>query len=160
MSKQDLSTNFYENVLNGEYDAYEKLASAEADQTLEALNGMSQEELDALAQELGAFSKEAEEASFSLEDEFTEGQADQSEELNAEMIKQACEEIESDLEQGGYSFVDYISSLTGTEKCAYEIAETCEKIATVCEIPRIVAAQDLIGTMYAKVEDAEAQDFE
>lgn len=157
-NKQDLSLNFYEKMLNGEYDAYEKTASEEADATLEALNGMDQEELNALAQELGAFSKEAEEASFSLEEELAD---DEGQELNAEMIKQACEEIEDDLEKGGYSFVDYIASLTGTEKCACEIAETCEKIATVCEIPRIVAAQDLVGTMYARVQgDFEAEDYE
>lgn len=157
-NKQDLSLNFYEKMLNGEYDAYEKIASEEADATLEALNGMGQEELDALAQELGAFSKEAEEASFSLEDELAD---EEGQELNAEMIKQACEEIEDDLEREGYSFVDYVASLTGTEKCAYEIAETCEKIATVCEIPRIVAAQDLVGTMYARVQgDFEAEDYE
>ena len=71
------------------------------------------------------------------------------------MIKQACEEIEEDLERGGYSFPDYICSLTGTEKCAYEIADTCEKIAAVCEIPRIVAAQDLVNTMFAIAEDYE-----
>ena len=150
MAKQDLSSNFYENMLNGEYDAYEKIASTQTDETLEALNGMSQDELDALAQELGAFSKEAEEASFSLEGELTSD-----EEPSAEMIKQACEEIEEDLERGGYSFPDYICSLTGTEKCAYEIADTCEKIAAVCEIPRIVAAQDLVNTMFAIAEDYE-----
>lgn len=157
--KQDLSLDFYEKMLNGEYDAYEKIASEEADSTLEALNGMNQEELNALAQELGSFSKEAEEASFSLEDELAD--EGQEQELNAEMIKQACEEIEDDLERDGYSFVDYVASLTGTEKCACEIAETCEKIATVCEIPRIVAAQDLVNTMYARVQgDFEANDYE
>lgn len=53
--------SFYTNLVNGKYNTYEKVASANEDVVKDALNELSTEQLDALAEELDIFTKEASE---------------------------------------------------------------------------------------------------
>lgn len=189
---------FYEDILNGTYDApLEKEASEKEEDIREKLADLNDPELDALARELGMFSKEASDIQMSLEDslfgneeetdvekqanenpeseieqveakeeEVQEREQEQAEKTAAEenddsdtefeIVKQACEQIESDLAGGGYTLADWIYSKDESlEKYASEIADTAEKIAYVYDLPRILVASDLLDTMSEAI-DSEA----
>ena len=80
--------SFYKNLINGKYNTYEKVASADNDVVKNALNELSTEQINALAEELDIFTKEASE--INLESSLFEDE----EYISCEIGKEASEEIE------------------------------------------------------------------
>ena len=80
--------SFYKNLINGKYNTYEKVASADNDVVKNALNELSTEQINALAEELDIFTKEASE--INLESSLFEDE----EYVSYEIGKEASEEIE------------------------------------------------------------------
>lgn len=71
-----------------------------------------------------------------------------------EITKQACEEVEHTLAEAGYTLADYVYSLTGLEKHAHEIAEQAEKLASIHDIPAVMATNHILNAMN-EILDAE-----
>ena len=105
--------SFYKNLINGKYNTYEKVASVNEDAVKSALNELSSVQLNALAEELDVFTKEASEinleSSLFEEDEYISyeigkeaGEEDTIEEVleetteEEEVVEEVVEEIESE----------------------------------------------------------------
>ena len=84
--------SFYNNLVNGKYNTYEKTASADNDSVKDALSELSTVQLDALAEELDIFTKEANE--ITLESSLFEDE----EYVSYEIGKEAGEEEEPEVE--------------------------------------------------------------
>ena len=179
------NSKFYDDILTGSYSApMEKEASEQESDIRDIISTFGDEELDAIAQELGMISKEASEIQQSLEnslleDEGTEKEAGEEElakeepevegaeeeaEKEAgeydefEMIKLACEEIEQDLAAQDCTLADYVFTLDESlAKYASEIADKAEKIAYVTDMPRVAVVQDLLAAMNA-IADANIEE--
>lgn len=179
------NSKFYDDILTGSYSApMEKEASEQESDIRDIISTFGDEELDAIAQELGMISKEASEIQQSLEnslleDEGTEKEAGEEEpkaeepevegaeedaEKKAEeydeieMIKLACEEIEQDLAAQDCTLADYVYTLDESlAKYASEIADKAEKIAYVTDMPRVAVVQDLLAAMNA-IADANIEE--
>ena len=179
------NSKFYDDILTGSYSApMEKEASEQESDIRDIISTFGDEELDAIAQELGMISKEASEIQQSLEnslleDEGTEKEAGEEEpkaeepeaegaeeeaEKKAEeydeieMIKLACEEIEQDLAAQDCTLADYVFTLDESlAKYASEIADKAEKIAYVTDMPRVAVVQDLLAAMNA-IADANIEE--
>ena len=175
------NSKFYDDILTGSYSApMEKEASEQESDIRDIISTFGDEELDAIAQELGMISKEASEIQQSLEnslleDEGTEKEAgeeepakEEPEEEEAEkeageydefeMIKLACEEIEQDLAAQDCTLADYVFTLDESlAKYASEIADKAEKIAYVTDMPRVAVVQDLLAAMNA-IADANIEE--
>ena len=174
------NSKFYDDILTGSYSApMEKEASEQESDIRDIISTFGDEELDAIAQELGMISKEASEIQQSLEnslleDEGTEKEAGEEEpkaeepeeeaEKEAEeydefeMIKLACEEIEQDLAAQDCTLADYVYTLDESlAKYASEIADKAEKIAYVTDMPRVAVVQDLLAAMNA-IADANIEE--
>ena len=179
------NSKFYDDILTGSYSApMEKEASEQESDIRDIISTFGDEELDAIAQELGMISKEASEIQQSLEnslleDEGTEKEAGEEEpeaeepevegaeeeaEKEAEeydefeMIKLACEEVEQDLAAQDCTLADYVFTLDESlAKYASEIADKAEKIAYVTDMPRVAVVQDLLAAMNA-IADANIEE--
>ena len=175
------NSKFYDDILTGSYSApMEKEASEQESDIRDIISTFGDEELDAIAQELGMISKEASEIQQSLEnslleDEGTEKEAgeeepkaEEPEEKEAEkeageydeleMIKLACEEVEQDLAAQDCTLADYVFTLDESlAKYASEIADKAEKIAYVTDMPRVAVVQDLLAAMNA-IADANIEE--
>lgn len=174
------NSKFYDDILTGSYSApMEKEASEQESDIRDIISTFGDEELDAIAQELGMISKEASEIQQSLEnslleDEGTEKEAGEEEpkaeepeeeaEKEAEeydefeMIKLACEEVEQDLAAQDCTLADYVYTLDESlAKYASEIADKAEKIAYVTDMPRVAVVQDLLAAMNA-IADANIEE--
>ena len=175
------NSKFYDDILTGSYSApMEKEASEQESDIRDIISTFGDEELDAIAQELGMISKEASEIQQSLEnslleDEGTEKEAgeeepkaEEPEEKEAEkeageydeleMIKLACEEVEQDLAAQDCTLADYVYTLDESlAKYASEIADKAEKIAYVTDMPRVAVVQDLLAAMNA-IADANIEE--
>lgn len=179
------NSKFYDDILTGSYSApMEKEASEQESDIRDIISTFGDEELDAIAQELGMISKEASEIQQSLEnslleDEGTEKEAgeeepkaEEPEEEEAEkeaekeageydeleMIKLACEEVEQDLAAQDCTLADYVYTLDESlAKYASEIADKAEKIAYVTDMPRVAVVQDLLAAMNA-IADANIEE--
>ena len=179
------NSKFYDDILTGSYSApMEKEASEQESDIRDIISTFGDEELDAIAQELGMISKEASEIQQSLEnslleDEGTEKEAGEEEpkaeepevegaeegaEKKAEeydeieMIKLACEEIEQDLAAQDCTLADYVYTLDESlAKYASEIADKAEKIAYITDMPRVAVVQDLLAAMNA-IADANIEE--
>ena len=260
-------SNFYDNLVSGKYNTYEKVASAEDETVRETLSELTQEQIDVLTGELEGITKRASEMSLedtlsyefeatmertaaeecteeeskednkkdeskkqdakekeAEEDEDIEQNASEEEELSElekemeveasegdddskeekkedkeekkdgdddddddsqqsvptdkaqvkekcageeelsfeklsaeeqfEITKQACEEVEHTLAEAGYTLADYVYSLTGLEKHAHEIAEQAEKLASIHDIPAVMATNHILNAMN-EILDAE-----
>ena len=88
--------SFYTNLVNGKYNTYEKVASANEDVVKDALNELSTEQLDALAEELDIFTKEASE--INLESSLFEDDEYISYEIGKEAEEAEIEEEELEIE--------------------------------------------------------------
>ena len=182
------NSKFYDDILTGSYSApMEKEASEQESDIRDIISTFGDEELDAIAQELGMISKEASEIQQSLEnslleDEGTEKEAGEEEPTEEpakepaeepaeeeaekeageydefEMIKLACEEIEQDLAAQDCTLADYVFTLDESlAKYASEIADKAEKIAYVTDMPRVAVVQDLLAAMNA-IADANIEE--
>ena len=179
------NSKFYDDILTGSYSApMEKEASEQESDIRDIISTFGDEELDAIAQELGMISKEASEIQQSLEnslleDEGTEKEAGEEEPAKEEpevegaeeeaekeageydefeMIKLACEEIEQDLAAQDCTLADYVYTLDESlAKYASEIADKAEKIAYVTDMPRVAVVQDLLAAMNA-IADANIEE--
>lgn len=179
------NSKFYDDILTGSYSApMEKEASEQESDIRDIISTFGDEELDAIAQELGMISKEASEIQQSLEnslleDEGTEKEAGEEEPVKEEpevegaeeeaekkaeeydeieMIKLACEEIEQDLAAQDCTLADYVYTLDESlAKYASEIADKAEKIAYVTDMPRVAVVQDLLAAMNA-IADANIEE--
>ena len=179
------NSKFYDDILTGSYSApMEKEASKQEYDIRDIISTFGDEELDAIAQELGMISKEASEIQQSLEnslleDEGTEKEAGEEEPAKEEpevegaeeeaekeaeeydefeMIKLACEEIEQDLAAQDCTLADYVFTLDESlAKYASEIADKAEKIAYVTDMPRVAVVQDLLAAMNA-IADANIEE--
>ena len=174
------NSKFYDDILTGSYSApMEKEASEQESDIRDIISTFGDEELDAIAQELGMISKEASEIQQSLEnslledegaekeageEEPTEEPAEEEAEKEAgeydefEMIKLACEEIEQDLAAQDCTLADYVFTLDESlAKYASEIADKAEKIAYVTDMPRVAVVQDLLAAMNA-IADANIEE--
>lgn len=179
------NSKFYDDILTGSYSApMEKEASEQESDIRDIISTFGDEELDAIAQELGMISKEASEIQQSLEnslleDEGTEKEAGEEEPAKEEpevegaeeeaekeageydefeMIKLACEEIEQDLAAQDCTLADYVFTLDESlAKYASEIADKAEKIAYVTDMPRVAVVQDLLAAMNA-IADANIEE--
>ena len=179
------NSKFYDDILTGSYSApMEKEASEQESDIRDIISTFGDEELDAIAQELGMISKEASEIQQSLEnslleDEGTEKEAGEEEPTKEEpevegaeeeaekeageydefeMIKLACEEIEQDLAAQDCTLADYVFTLDESlAKYASEIADKAEKIAYVTDMPRVAVVQDLLAAMNA-IADANIEE--
>ena len=179
------NSKFYDDILTGSYSApMEKEASEQESDIRDIISTFGDEELDAIAQELGMISKEASEIQQSLEnslleDEGTEKEAGEEEPVKEEpevegaeeeaekeageydefeMIKLACEEIEQDLAAQDCTLADYVFTLDESlAKYASEIADKAEKIAYVTDMPRVAVVQDLLAAMNA-IADANIEE--
>ena len=178
------NSKFYDDILTGSYSApMEKEASEQESDIRDIISTFGDEELDAIAQELGMISKEASEIQQSLEnslledegaekeageEEPTEEPAEEPAEEEAEkeageydefeMIKLACEEIEQDLAAQDCTLADYVFTLDESlAKYASEIADKAEKIAYVTDMPRVAVVQDLLAAMNA-IADANIEE--
>ena len=179
------NSKFYDDILTGSYSApMEKEASEQESDIRDIISTFGDEELDAIAQELGMISKEASEIQQSLEnslleDEGTEKEAGEEEPAKEEpevegaeeeaekeageydefeMIKLACEEIEQDLAAQDCTLADYVFTLDESlAKYASEIADKAEKIAYVTDMPRLAVVQDLLAAMNA-IADANIEE--
>ena len=156
------NSKFYDDILTGSYSApMEKEASEQESDIRDIISTFGDEELDAIAQELGMISKEASEIQQSLEnslleDEGTEKEAGEYDEF--EMIKLACEEVEQDLAAQDCTLADYVFTLDESlAKYASEIADKAEKIAYVTDMPRVAVVQDLLAAMNA-IADANIEE--
>ena len=179
------NSKFYDDILTGSYSApMEKEASEQESDIRDIISTFGDEELDAIAQELGMISKEASEIQQSLEnslleDEGAEKEAGEEEPAKEEpevegaeeeaekeageydefeMIKLACEEIEQDLAAQDCTLADYVFTLDESlAKYASEIADKAEKIAYVTDMPRVAVVQDLLAAMNA-IADANIEE--
>ena len=175
------NSKFYDDILTGSYSApMEKEASEQESDIRDIISTFGDEELDAIAQELGMISKEASEIQQSLEnslleDEGTEKEAGEEEPVKEEpkeeeaekeaeeydefeMIKLACEEVEQDLAAQDCTLADYVYTLDESlAKYASEIADKAEKIAYVTDMPRVAVVQDLLAAMNA-IADANIEE--
>ena len=179
------NSKFYDDILTGSYSApMEKEASEQESDIRDIISTFGDEELDAIAQELGMISKEASEIQQSLEnslleDEGTEKEAGEEEPAKEEpevegaeeeaekeageydefeMIKLACEEVEQDLAAQDCTLADYVYTLDESlAKYASEIADKAEKIAYVTDMPRVAVVQDLLAAMNA-IADANIEE--
>ena len=178
------NSKFYDDILTGSYSApMEKEASEQESDIRDIISTFGDEELDAIAQELGMISKEASEIQQSLEnslleDEGTEKEAGEEEPTEEpaeegaeeeaekeaeeydefEMIKLACEEVEQDLAAQDCTLADYVYTLDESlAKYASEIADKAEKIAYVTDMPRVAVVQDLLAAMNA-IADANIEE--
>ena len=179
------NSKFYDDILTGSYSApMEKEASEQESDIRDIISTFGDEELDAIAQELGMISKEASEIQQSLEnslleDEGTEKEAGEEDPVKEEpevegaeeeaekeageydefeMIKLACEEIEQDLAAQDCTLADYVFTLDESlAKYASEIADKAEKIAYVTDMPRVAVVQDLLAAMNA-IADANIEE--
>ena len=89
--------NFYENLVSGKYNTYEKVASADEDVVKNALNELSTEQLNVLAEELDIFTKEASE--ITLESSLFEEDEYVSYEIGKEASEEEVEEVEASEEE-------------------------------------------------------------
>ena len=179
------NSKFYDDILTGSYSApMEKEASEQESDIRDIISTFGDEELDAIAQELGMISKEASEIQQSLENSLLEDEgtekdageeerkAEEPEEEEAEkeaekeageydefeMIKLACEEVEQDLAAQDCTLADYVFTLDESlAKYASEIADKAEKIAYVTDMPRVAVVQDLLAAMNA-IADANIEE--
>ena len=174
------NSKFYDDILTGSYSApMEKEASEQESDIRDIISTFGDEELDAIAQELGMISKEASEIQQSLENSLLEDEgaekeageeepevegAEEEAEKEAgeydefEMIKLACEEIEQDLAAQDCTLADYVFTLDESlAKYASEIADKAEKIAYVTDMPRVAVVQDLLAAMNA-IADANIEE--
>ena len=157
------NSKFYDDILTGSYSApMEKEASEQESDIRDIISTFGDEELDAIAQELGMISKEASEIQQSLEnslleDEGTEKEAGEEEpkaeepevegaeeeaeeeaEKEAgeydefEMIKLACEEIEQDLAAQDCTLADYVFTLD--ESLAKYASEIADKAEKIAYV--------------------------
>ena len=157
------NSKFYDDILTGSYSApMEKEASEQESDIRDIISTFGDEELDAIAQELGMISKEASEIQQSLEnslleDEGTEKEAGEEEPAKEEpkvegaeeeaeeeaekeageydefeMIKLACEEIEQDLAAQDCTLADYVYTLD--ESLAKYASEIADKAEKIAYV--------------------------
>ena len=157
------NSKFYDDILTGSYSApMEKEASEQESDIRDIISTFGDEELDAIAQELGMISKEASEIQQSLEnslleDEGTEKEAGEEEPVKEEpevegaeepaeeeaekeageydefeMIKLACEEIEQDLAAQDCTLADYVFTLD--ESLAKYASEIADKAEKIAYV--------------------------
>ena len=157
------NSKFYDDILTGSYSApMEKEASEQESDIRDIISTFGDEELDAIAQELGMISKEASEIQQSLEnslleDEGTEKEAGEEEPVKEEpevegaeegaeeeaekeageydefeMIKLACEEIEQDLAAQDCTLADYVYTLD--ESLAKYASEIADKAEKIAYV--------------------------
>ena len=157
------NSKFYDDILTGSYSApMEKEASEQESDIRDIISTFGDEELDAIAQELGMISKEASEIQQSLEnslleDEGTEKEAGEEEPAKEEpevegveegaeeeaekeageydefeMIKLACEEIEQDLAAQDCTLADYVFTLD--ESLAKYASEIADKAEKIAYV--------------------------
>ena len=136
--------SFYKNLINGKYNTYEKVASADNDVVKNALNELSTEQINALAEELDIFTKEASE--INLESSLFEDE----EYVSCEIGKEASEEIEE---------VEVEAEEVEVEEV--EEAETEEEIEVQAETEEIEAETEIeeveTETETEEVETEEAE---
>ena len=157
------NSKFYDDILTGSYSApMEKEASEQESDIRDIISTFGDEELDAIAQELGMISKEASEIQQSLEnslleDEGTEKEAGEEEPAKEEpevegveegaeeeaekeaeeydefeMIKLACEEVEQDLAAQDCTLADYVYTLD--ESLAKYASEIADKAEKIAYV--------------------------
>ena len=157
------NSKFYDDILTGSYSVpMEKEASEQESDIRDIISTFGDEELDAIAQELGMISKEASEIQQSLEnslleDEGTEKEAGEEEPAKEEpkvegaeeeaekeaekeageydefeMIKLACEEIEQDLAAQDCTLADYVFTLD--ESLAKYASEIADKAEKIAYV--------------------------
>ena len=157
------NSKFYDDILTGSYSApMEKEASEQESDIRDIISTFGDEELDAIAQELGMISKEASEIQQSLEnslleDEGTEKEAGEEEPAKEEpkvegaeeeaeeeaekeaeeydefeMIKLACEEVEQDLAAQDCTLADYVFTLD--ESLAKYASEIADKAEKIAYV--------------------------
>ena len=157
------NSKFYDDILTGSYSApMEKEASEQESDIRDIISTFGDEELDAIAQELGMISKEASEIQQSLEnslleDEGTEKEAGEEEPVKEEpevegakegaeeeaekeaeeydefeMIKLACEEVEQDLAAQDCTLADYVYTLD--ESLAKYASEIADKAEKIAYV--------------------------
>lgn len=143
--------NFYKNLVSGKYNTYEKVASADEDVVKNALNELSTEQLNVLAEELDIFTKEASEitleSSLFEEDEYVSyeiGKEASEEEVIEETEEEAIEEVvEEEVEEATEEVVEeeVVEEVT-EEETTEEVEEETEEIETVEEEIEVEASEE------------------
>ena len=155
--------NFYKNLVSGKYNTYEKVASADEDVVKNALNELSTEQLNVLAEELDIFTKEASEitleSSLFEEDEYVsyeigkeaseeevieETEEEAIEEVVEEEVEEVTEEVvEEEVEEATEEVVEeeVVEEVT-EEETTEEVEEETEEIETVEEEIEVEASEE------------------
>lgn len=141
--------SFYKNLINGKYNTYEKVASVNEDAVKSALNELSSVQLNALAEELDVFTKEASE--INLESSLFE----EDEYISYEIGKEAGEEETVEEETVEEETVE-------EEPVEEEPVETEEEVAVEEEIESEASEEEeeTIEEEAAEVEDEVAVEEE
>ena len=146
--------SFYKNLINGKYNTYEKVASVNEDAVKNALNELSSVQLNALAEELDVFTKEASEinleSSLFEEDEYISyeigkeaGEEDTVEEVleetteEEEVVEEVVEEIESEASEEEEETIEEVE-----EAVVEEAAEVEDEVAVEEEIESEASEED------------------
>ena len=146
--------SFYKNLINGKYNTYEKVASVNEDAVKSALNELSSVQLNALAEELDVFTKEASEinleSSLFEEDEYISyeigkeaGEEDTVEEVleetteEEEVVEEVVEEIESEASEEEEETIEEVE-----EAVVEEAAEVEDEVAVEEEIESEASEED------------------
>ena len=139
--------SFYKNLINGKYNTYEKVASADNDVVKNALNELSTEQINALAEELDIFTKEASE--INLESSLFEDE----EYVSYEIGKEASEEIE-EVEAEKIETEEVEAETEEVEEVETEEVETEEVEA---ETEEVEAETEEVEAETEEVEEAETE---
>ena len=140
--------SFYKNLINGKYNTYEKVASADNDVVKNALNELSTEQINALAEELDIFTKEASE--INLESSLFEDE----EYVSCEIGKEASEEIEEVEVEAEEVEVEEVEEAETEEEI--EVQAETEEIEAETEIEEVETETET-ETEEVETEEAETE---
>lgn len=149
--------NFYKNLVSGKYNTYEKVASADEDVVKNALNELSTEQLNVLAEELDIFTKEASE--ITLESSLFEEDEYVSYEIGKEASEEEVEEVEETQEIVEEEIEEAVEELEETEE-AGETEEEKEAEEMEVEACEEESEEVEIEEKEMEVEASEEEEFE
>ena len=149
--------SFYKNLINGKYNTYEKVASVNEDAVKSALNELSSVQLNALAEELDVFTKEASE--INLESSLFE----EDEYISYEIGKEAGEEETVEEETVEEEPVETEEEVAVEEEIESEASE--EEEETIEEVEEAVVeeaaeVEDEVAVEEEIESEASEEDFE
>lgn len=149
--------SFYKNLINGKYNTYEKVASVNEDAVKSALNELSSVQLNALAEELDVFTKEASE--INLESSLFE----EDEYISYEIGKEAGEEETTEEETVEEEPVETEEEVAVEEEIESEASE--EEEETIEEVEEAVVeeaaeVEDEVAVEEEIESEASEEDFE